>query len=104
MLKIRKHNGRAGLDEKSLPINFQGIRHAPENELGVVFLFSKIARRFGFIEIDVIQPQFSDCWAYRRTSSGVKRVWNEFEFCSNSFKSHLRQIHGMNPRKGVVVC
>jgi hypothetical protein len=101
---MQRRDGRELLGERSLPINFQGIRHAPENELGVVFLFSKIARRFGFIEIDVIQPHFPDCWAYRRTSTGAKRTWIEFEFRSRSFKSHLNQLRRVNPRRGVVVC
>ena len=101
---MSKRNSGALSDNRSLPINFQGIRHAPENELGVVFLFSKVARRFGFVEIDVIQPHFPDCWAYRRTSSGVKRTWIEFEFRSHSFKSHLGQLRRLNPRKGLVVC
>ena len=101
---MQRYNGYTYPDERSIPINFQGIRHAPENELGVVFLFSRVARRFGFIEIDVIQPHFPDCWAYRRTSTGVKRTWIEFEFCSHSLQSHLGQLHEINPRKGVVVC
>jgi hypothetical protein len=104
MLKIHNRNGHIIVGERSLPIEFEGMRHAPENELGVVFLFSKLARRFGFITIDVIQPHFPDCWAYRRTTAGVKRTWIEFEFRSHSFKAHLDQLRGMNPKRGVVVC
>jgi len=90
--------------ERGLPLNFEGMRHAPENELGVVFLFSKLAKRLGFIEIDEIKPGFPDCWAFRRTSSGVRRVWIEFEFRSRGFKSHLKQLRGLVPRKGVIIC
>jgi hypothetical protein len=63
-----------------------------------------VARQFGFVEIDIIQPHFPDCWAFRRTNNGVKRTWIEFEFSSHSFKSHLGQLTGLRPKKGVVVC
>jgi hypothetical protein len=59
MVKMLRRNGRTLLDERSLPINFQDIRHAPENELGVVVLFSvRSPGDFGFIEINLIQPHF----------------------------------------------
>lgn len=90
--------------ERSEIIGFEGLRHAPENELGVVFLFSKVARRMGFVEIDRIQPHFPDCWTLRKTSKGTVRTWIEFEFRSSSFKSHLEQLHSIKPRKGIVVC
>lgn len=92
--------------ERSLPIYFQGMRHAPENELGVVFLFSKVAKRLGFKEIDIIQPHFPDCYAYRSTNSGVVRTWIEFEFRSSNFKSHIKNndLKTVKPRKGIVVC
>lgn len=89
---------------RSQIIGYEGMRHAPENELGVVYLFSKMARRLGFVEIDVIQPFFPDCWAYRRTLTGVQRTWIEFEFKSKGFSNHLRQLRGLTPKKGVVVC
>ncbi|HAM51132.1 MAG TPA: hypothetical protein DCP92_10755 [Nitrospiraceae bacterium] len=80
------------------------MRHAPENELGVVFLFSKVSKRLGFPEIDIIQPHFPDCWAYRRTNKGVIPTWIEFEFHSHTFKSHLKDIKKIKPSKGIVVC
>lgn len=90
--------------DRSFPINFEGLRHAPENELGVVFLFSKVAKRLGFLEIDIIQPHFPDCWAMKRTNSGVKRVWVEFEYNSRRFKSNVIQLKGLKPKKGFIVC
>jgi hypothetical protein len=90
--------------DRSFPINFEGMRHAPENELGVVFLFSKVARRLGFLEVDVIQQHFPDCWAFHRTNSGVARTWIEFEFRSHSFKTHLKKLKGLKSRKGIVIC
>lgn len=92
--------------ERSLLIHHEGMRHAPENELGVVFLFSKLARRLGFVEVDRIQPQFPDCWAYRNVGGRLRRVWIEFEFKSHSFKTHvkLKQLDRVKPLKGYVVC
>lgn len=87
-------------------IDYEGMRYAPENELGVVFLFSKLARRLGFVEIDRIQPHFPDCWAYRKVGDRVRRTWIEFEFRSRGFETHLRQRHlrRIKPKRGVVVC
>jgi hypothetical protein len=39
------------------------MNYAPENEMGVVFLFSHLARKIGH-EIDVIRPGCPDCVAY----------------------------------------
>ena len=87
-------------------IHFEGMTHAPENELGVVFLFGKVHKRLGFTAIDEVKPGFPDCWAWRRTSKGTKRTWIEFEYRSSSFKSHVvgRQLTGLKPKKGFIVC
>ena len=92
--------------ERSILIHHDGMRHAPENELGVVFLFSKLARRLGFVEIDRIQPQFPDCWALKAEGDRVRRVWIEFEYQSHGFKTHVakRQLRGIKPKRGYVVC
>jgi hypothetical protein len=63
-------------------IHYEGMAHAPENELGVVFLFGKVHRRLGFTGIHEIKPGFPDCWAWRRTTKGSKLTWVEFEFRS----------------------
>lgn len=63
------------------------LQYAPENELGVVFLFSHIAKKLR-IKVEQIRPQFPDCIAYQRTAHGEKRIRIEFEFCSSNFKSH----------------
>jgi hypothetical protein len=59
------------------------LNYAPENELGVVFLFSHLARKRG-LEIDVIRPGYPDCIAYR----DGKRVRIEFEYRSSNFARH----------------
>jgi hypothetical protein len=93
-------------ERRSEVIHFQGMTHAPENELGVVFLFGKVHKLLGFMGIDEIKPGFPDCWAWRRGTRGTHRVWVEFEYRSSGFQIHVkgRQLRGLKPKKGVVVC
>lgn len=49
---------------RSDAMNYEGIRCAPENELGAL-LSSKIAKRRGFMEIEGTQLRFPDCLALR---------------------------------------
>jgi mRNA interferase RelE/StbE len=85
-------------------IAFDGLRYAPENELGVVLLFGKLHKTLGFPEFDAIQPSFPDCWAFQKTVSGTRPVWIEFEFRSHSFKSHAKRLRALKPKRGIVVC
>lgn len=91
---------------RSEVIHFEGMTHAPENELGVVFLFGKVHKRLGFTGINEVKPGFPDCWAWRRTAKGTQFTWVEFEFRSSGFKTHvnLKQLKGLKPKKGFVVC
>lgn len=63
------------------------LRYAPVNELGVVFLFAHLAKRWR-LRIDAIQPAFPDCIAYQKTQDGEKRIRIEFEWKSRNFKTH----------------
>ena len=63
------------------------MRYAPENELGVVFLFAYLARRWR-LRIDRIRSGYPDCIAYQRVRSGEKQIRVEFEFKSRSFAAH----------------
>lgn len=63
------------------------LQYAPQNEIGVVYLFAHVARRKQF-RIEEIRPQFPDCIAYRRSGEKEKLVRIEFEYRSSSFKSH----------------
>lgn len=62
---------------------------APDNEQGVVYLFSHLARKFG-LHVDRVQTGFPDCIAYDRAG---KRVRIEFEYRSRNFRSQ-----GHDPR------
>ncbi len=84
------------------PINFRGLRHAPINEQGVVFLFGVIAYELGFI-VESVQQGFPDCEAKRALDgSGGRwqRVRIEFEFESRNFRDHAHQPEGAD----LVVC
>src|SRR5687767_14404694 len=63
------------------------MQYAPMNELGVVFLFSHIARRLR-LKIEQIRPQYPDCIAYQKTGNGEKQVRIEFEYKSRNFYAH----------------
>lgn len=66
------------------------LDYAPDNEQGVVFLFSHLARsRFG-LRVERVQGGYPDCIAYL----GSKRVRIEFEYRSRNFS-----LHGHDPKK-----
>lgn len=69
------------------PIDFRGLRHAPINEQGVVYLFGMVSRELGFI-VEAIHSAFPDCVAKRSVDHrGVRwqQVRIEFEFRSSNF-------------------
>ncbi len=63
------------------------MQYAPENELGVVLLFSHIASKLQ-LKIEKIQAGFPDCIAYKRIGQREKRIRIEFEYRSRNFRSH----------------
>ena len=82
------------------PLNLRPLATAPQNEMGVVFLFGVMARELGFVVLK-IRPGFPDCIALRRLESG-KWQWVriEFEFESKSFV-----WHGHDPNEcDLIVC
>jgi hypothetical protein len=66
------------------------LHYAPQNELGVVYLFSHHAPRLG-LRIDEIRAGFPDCIAYQKTERGEKLVRIEFEFRARNFLSHRHE-------------
>lgn len=73
--------------ERPLPLKNAPLQYAPENELGVVFLFARIAKKLQF-RIEKIRAGYPDCIAYRHAGDSEKRVRIEFEFRSSSFRAH----------------
>lgn len=84
------------------PIAFRGLRFAPINEQGVVYLFGMVSRELGFL-IESIRTEFPDCEG-KRCVDLKKNLWEhvliEFEYSSKNFKSH-----GHNPDDcDLIVC
>jgi len=65
------------------PIRAPGMAFAPTYELGVVFLFGRLAAELGF-DVELIRPHFPDCLAKRNG----KRCRIEFELWASSYRNH----------------
>ena len=99
--KIQKPR-RARKVEYGEPIDFLGLRHAPLNEQGVVYLFGVLSKQLGFI-IEAVRTDFPDCEG-KRQIPGKQNKWEqvsiEFEYKSSHFKEHAH-----NPNEcDVIVC
>lgn len=72
------------------PIDFRGLRHAPTNEQGVVFLFGMVSRELGF-NIEAMQQGFPDCEG-KYLHNPKKNLWAkariEFEYLASNFREH----------------
>lgn len=70
------------------PISFRGLRYAPFNKQGVVFLFSMVSHELGFI-IEILKPGYPDCEG-RRCFDKKENKWEHieigFEYQSSDFK------------------
>lgn len=84
------------------PLNFRGLRHAPINEQGGVFLFGMVSKELGFV-VESVQNPFPDCTA-KRLIDKRRRLWREvrieFEFESRRFVKHEHA----HPNCDVIVC
>jgi len=72
------------------PIDFRGLRFAPINEQGVVYLFGMISRELGFL-IESIRTEYPDCEGKRCVDKKENRwehILIEFEFRSSNFRDH----------------
>ena len=99
-VSISRHRRLANRPTYGDPIDFRGLRHAPVNENGVVFLFGMVARELGY-SVEAIQIGFPDCEAKRQVSPGKwQRVRVEFEFESRNFVEHGHDPLGCD----VLVC
>lgn len=68
-------------------INLEGLRYAPLNENGVIYLFAKLQEKLGII-VEGIQATYPDAKGRRKTKKGWEEVWIEFEYYSSNFKQH----------------
>jgi len=84
------------------PISFRGLRHAPTNEQGVVYLFGMVSSELRLI-VEAVQSAYPDCEAKRCVDSRQnrwQRVRIEFEFSSSNFKEHAHDPAGCD----MIVC
>lgn len=84
------------------PVDFRGLRHAPVNEQGVVFLFGMVAYELGFI-VEAVHAAFPDCEAKRcidLREQRWQRVRIEFEYRSRTFGDHGHDPNGCD----LIVC
>jgi len=76
--------------EKKERLEGAPLLYAPKNELGVVFLFSHLAKKKR-LKVEQIRPQFPDCIAVEPRGKSIKI---EFEFQSKKFLHHPRKDWG----------
>ncbi len=72
------------------PIDFRGLRFAPINEQGVVYLFGMISKELGFL-VESIRTEYPDCEGKRCIDEKENRwehVLIEFEYKSSQFEQH----------------
>ena len=82
------------------PLNLSPLATAPQNEMGVVFVFGVMARQLGFVVLK-IRPGFPDCIALRRLENG-KWQWVRIEL---EFESRNFVLHGHDPAGcDLIVC
>lgn len=82
------------------PLDFRGVRHAPVDVGGVIFLFGMVSRELGF-HVEALSSGFPRCEAKRQISPGKwARVRIEFELESRQFRDA-----GRNPSScDLIVC
>ncbi len=82
------------------PIDFRGLRHAPVDIGGVIFLFGMVARELGF-NVEAMSSGFPRCEAKRQLAPGKwARLRIEFELESRQFRDA-----GRNPAVcDLIVC
>ncbi len=91
-----------GALEYGAPIDFRGLRHAPVNEHGVVYLFGLVSRDLGFL-VEAIGAAYPDCEAKRcvdQRRDRWQRLRIEFEYLSSNFREHGHDTAGCD----VIIC
>lgn len=81
------------MNQRSEVLEGAPLRYAPENELGVVFLFAKLARNWQ-LRIEQVRSGFPDCIAYQKVGGQEKKIRIEFEYRASNFKAHKHSTRG----------
>lgn len=79
--------------ERPQQLSGVNLRFAPTSELGVVYLFAELAKRWR-VRVDHIGAAFPDCIGYQTVRGREKKIRIEFEYRSRNFRQH-----GHDPRK-----
>lgn len=84
------------------PINFRGMRFAPVNEQGVVYLFGMVSQELGFL-VESVRIKYPDCEG-KRCCDKVQNLWEhiyiEFEYKSSNFVEHGHDVDDCD----IIVC
>jgi hypothetical protein len=84
------------------PVDFRGLRHAPVNEQGVVYLFGMVSRELGFL-VESIRTAYPDCEG-KRCIDAKRQIWEnvliEFEYRSSNFREHGHNVQDCD----LIVC
>ena len=81
-------------------LNSCGMKHAPTNERGVIYLFGVLSRDLGFL-VEKMGSGYPDCEAKRRVGEERWRsVSIEFEYKSSNFLKHAHNMGSCN----IIVC
>jgi len=81
-------------------VDFRGLRHAPINENGVIYLFGMVSHELGFM-VEAVHAAFPDCEAKRHIGENrYQRVRIKFEFKSSNFLSQGYDLAGAD----MIVC
>ncbi len=84
------------------PIDFRGLRHAPINEQGVVYVFGMVSQELGFL-IESVRTGYPDCEG-KRCVDTKRQLWEsvliEFEYRSSNFLQHGHNPDGCD----LIVC
>ncbi len=82
-------------------INYKGMQYAPQGELGVVYLFSKLQRELGYTAITRLGDTFPDCGAIKYTGRNTRI---EFEFHSRNFLNHHKPVNESLKQVDEIIC
>jgi len=81
-------------------IDFRGLRHAPINENGVIYLFGMVSQELVFL-VEAFYAAFPDCEAKKHIGENrFQRVRIKFEYQSSNYNTHRQDPAGSD----MIVC
>ncbi len=74
-------------DDRPIRLKDMPLEFAPDDEKGVVFLFSQFLKRFS-LTVEKVTGKYPDCIAYMRENGRDKKIRIEFEYKASNFLKH----------------